>query len=322
MNEDLTGYENQLYHDRTLVKLWGQRGTLHVYDSKDWPLVIGSCGSGPTWSERSLAQQGGDVDKFHAIIDRIRKIAAEEGTVSRSILRSKGDIDWDVGVDVDLLSSWAGLFSQLVIEGTLCHGKPGGGEGRFAHRAHWLPDLEWSPPSTKEADTELARRYLHTFGPSTVQDYGYWRGIPMSRARVAIGALEDDVIEVECEGRELVIMKEDLPTLLEEPPQKQTWPVKMLYRFDPLLLGHKDKSWIIDMKYYDKVWIIAGHINGTILVGGKIQGTWKYTRKGKKLEIEVRPFRKFGKRLVRKVEREAKGVAGFFGVELGKVNWL
>ena len=284
-------------------------------------------------------------------------------------------------MDVDLLSSWGGVFAQLVAEGSLCHIRPSGGEGRFAHRAHWLPELPWSRPTPEQVDTELARRYLHTFGPSTVQDYGYWRGISRARAREGFKAQGGDLVSVGSSGKgwsgkESWMLEEDLDDLMDSPPSKQAWPVKLLYRFDPLVLGHREKSWIIDMQHYDKVWITGGHINGTILVGGRIKGTWNYRRKsgrkgkemrrgegkgsgkgkwrgeekgsgkgkrgekkvgnehgsepasgtgkggrGSRLDIEVRPFRKFGQRLVRKVEREARGVAEFFGMELGEVKW-
>ena len=351
---DLHGFEAKLYDERSLVKIWGQRGTLHVYSAEDWPLIVGSRENRPTWWERSIIRKGGSTEGFHAIVDRVREIAKREGTVSRSRL-ARSWIDWDIGVDVDLLPSWGGVFAHLVCDGSLCHIRPSGGEGRFAHRTHWLPALPWSRPTPEQANTELARRYLHTFGPSTIQDYGYWRGIPIARAREGFTALGNDVGVVWCGGDELLILKQDLVDLKEVPPPKQAWPVKLLYRFDPLLLGHRDKSWIIDMKHYDKVWITGGHINGTILVGGRIQGTWNYRRKsggkgegmGKEMEesegiwkgkqrakgsgsgagkgggldIEVKPFRKFGQRLVRKVEREARGVAGFFGLEPGEIVW-
>ena len=342
----LKEYERKLYEDRSLVKIWGQRGTLHVYDSKDWPLIVGSRGNKPTWSERSIANKGGDVEGFHAIVNKVRKLAGKEGIVSRSMLRDL-DVNWDIGVDVDLLSSWGGIFAQLVSDGTMCHDKPSGGEGRFAHREHWLPEMVWEPPTRDDANVELARRFLHTFGPATVKDYAYWRGITAKRASEGFGALEDEMSKVESGAMELSILRKDLDILMESPPPKIQWPVKLLYRFDPLLLGHKDKSWIIDLKHYNKVWIPAGHINGTILAGGRIQGTWNYKRRGGApgkmgragekgkiervrgkgntgrtgtLEIEVKPFRKFGKRLMRKVEREAKGVAEFFGAQLGEIN--
>jgi len=284
-----------------------------------------------------MVKMRGDSERFHAIIDIVRDIVREEGIVSRSRLREL-DIDWDVGVDVDLLSSWGGIFSQLVIEGSACPVKPEKGEGRFAHRNTWLPELEWNPPTFEEANIELARRYLHTFGPATSQDFAYWRGIPLKDARVAFSALEpkagNDVnaigvvnvvkaLKVTGVGRignELLILEKDLDTLLESTPPRSKWPVKLLYRFDPILLGHKDKSWIIDRKHYDKVWVTAGHINGTILVRGNIQGTWKYKRKGKSLEITIEPFRRFGKRLMRKVEQEAEGAAKFFGFDKHQVT--
>ena len=322
---DLQRFEEKLYDSRSLVKIWGQRGTLHVYDSGDWPLIIGSREGKPTWWERSIVRKGGDVEGFHTIVNRVREIAGKDGIVSRSVLREH-DIDWDIGVDVDLLSSWGGIFAQLVAEGTLCHVRPRGGEGRFAHRDHWMPTLKWDPPTRGEANIELLRRFLHTFGPATIQDYAYWRYAPLSEAREGVDALGNEVAKVKYGGDELLILEEDLPDLFEDPPPRTKWPVKLLYRFDPLLLGHKDKSWIIDIKHYDKVWITAGHINGTVMAGGRIQGTWNYKRrgsgKGAHLDIEVRTFRTFGQRLMRKVEREAKGVAGFFGMELGDVKWL
>src|SRR5688572_26768679 len=45
-------FDTLLYQDRTLVKLWGQRGTLHLYTSSDWPLLHGARTINRTWWER------------------------------------------------------------------------------------------------------------------------------------------------------------------------------------------------------------------------------------------------------------------------------
>ena len=45
----------------------------------------------------------------------------------------------------------------------------------------------------------------------------------------------------------------------------EEWPVQLLYRFDPLLLAHKDKSCWLDMTFYKRVWQTAGHIEAFML---------------------------------------------------------
>jgi hypothetical protein len=100
------------------------------------------------------------------------------------------------------------------------------------------------------------------------------------------------------------------------------WPLHMLYRFDPLLLGHKDKGWIVPPAHYQRVWRPAGHIEGILLVQGQGAGTWRYLRKGGKLHIVVEPFGKVGKRLQAQVERTAAQVAAFFGEKVGEVEWV
>jgi hypothetical protein len=109
---------------------------------------------------------------------------------------------------------------------------------------------------------------------------------------------------------------------LTAPVDAQSWPLHMLYRFDPLLLGHKDKSWIVPPAHYSRVWRPAGHIEGVLLARGQAVGAWRYVRKGSKLDIVVQPFRQPSKRLVAQVERTAARVAAFFGAQPGAVEWV
>ncbi len=69
----------------------------------------------------------------------------------------------------------------LVREGLACHGPDLDGQSSFVHRERWLPDLDWSPPSTDEAVPELARRYLATYGPAEARDLAFWYGTTGSR---------------------------------------------------------------------------------------------------------------------------------------------
>ncbi|MBE7550737.1 MAG: winged helix DNA-binding domain-containing protein [Anaerolineales bacterium] len=304
-------FDDLLHRRRSLVKLWGQRHTLHLYPSHEWPLIHGALAGRLTWWERQAVKNGIDPATYRATIVRLAALLQERGTLGRSDLRAA-----ELDLDEEHFSSWGGIFASLVREGHACHAGQVGNEGRFAHREYWLPDLAWNPPPALEANAELARRYLAVYGPATVQDLAYWRGASVSEARRWLAALSDEVTEVEGEGQALLALRADIEVLHETPPLREAWPVRLLYRFDPLLLGVKEKSWVVDPAHYSRVWRPAGHIEGTVLEHGRIVGTWRYDWKGRDLAVSVFPFDPWLEHVRTAVASHAAGVAAFFGVEL------
>lgn len=304
-------FDDLLHRRRSLVKLWGQRHTLHLYPSDEWPLIHGALAGRLTWWERQAAKNGVDPAAYQATLAGLASLLRERGTLGRSDLRAA-----DLELDEEHFSSWGGIFASLVREGHACHAGQVGNEGRFAHREYWLPDLVWNPPPSLEANAELARRYLAAYGPATVQDLAYWRGATVADARRWLAVLGDEVTEVEVEGQALLALHNDLELLNETPPLREAWPVRLLYRFDPLLLGVKEKSWVVDPAYYSRVWRPAGHIEGSVLEHGRIIGTWRYDWKGRDLAVSVFPFNAWPEYVRAAAESHAAGVAAFFEVKL------
>jgi len=307
-------YEQLLYEERTLVKLWAQRGTLHLYASTEWPLIHGALSGQQTWWERKTIQQNGDTAAYKQLIAQLEAFLRERKTLRRSDLRAM-----NLPLDEWHLSSWGGVFAALVRHGYACHAQPAGGEARFAHREHWLPDLAWTPPPSDEANVVITRRYLHTYGPSTLRDLAYWRGMSMKQARQALTTLAHEVIHVKPSTQSLILLKEELETLYEPPPPRAEWPVHMLYRFDPLLLAHKDKSWLVAPEHYKRVWRPAGHIEGTIVEYGRLIGTWRYKRTSRHLSITIDPFMPLPQHVQSVVEQKAEAIANFFGLQLAEL---
>lgn len=308
----MDGFEHHLYNQKSLVKIWGQRGTLHAYPSGDWPMITAAKSIRKTWWQRTYEAGTGDEEGYEQLVTELQEYLVEHREVTRSELRESGVLP-----DHDLLSPWGGILGELVHRGYACHAGKEGGEGRFASRGSWLPELEWSLPEHEEANIEIARRYLHTYGPSSAKDLAYWRGARISEARRWLAALDEVTVTIDHEGESLIVLEKDMEELLSAPPQKHNWPIHMLYRFDPLLLGHKNKDWLVDQKFYDRVWRTAGHINGTILIGGRIKGTWNYKRREKVLDVAVESFGGFSKKAVKVIERRANELARFFGLEAG-----
>jgi hypothetical protein len=311
-----TTFEQLLYEHRSLVKLWGQRGTLHLYPAEEWPLIHGALAGRATWWERQ-ALRAGDLAGYHATVEQIAALLRERGTIGRAELRAAG-----LPLDTEMLSSWGGIFADLVRRGLACHAEPLGGEGRFAHREHWLPALAWAPPDAEAANVELARRYLRAYGPASVHDLAFWRGAPVPDARRWLAALGRELAELRVGEHALLALRDDLDALNVAPPPRERWPVRLLGRFDPLLLAHRDKRWLIDPRNYKRVWRVAGHIEGTVLDRGRIVATWRYERAPSGLRVGVAPFAPLPKRVREPVERQARLVAAFFGLPLGEVRFV
>lgn len=304
----LSAFERALYKERTLVKFAGQRSTLHLYDARDWSTVHAGFHNYPTGWRRWWTRQG-KLDVYEAVSEQAGRLLRERGVIGRSDARA-------AGIDDIHLSGWGGVFEELVRRGLACHADPAGGEARVAWREHWRPDLAWEPPVQPAAAAELARRYLRAFAPATVNDLAYWGGRYVADARAALAALGNEVSEVEAGGRTLLALTETLDQLAQTPPEPKAWPIRMLFRFDPLLLGHKEKAWIVGEKDYTKVWRPAGHIEGTLVVEGRVAATWGYERKTSGVRITVCPFGRMTAKVQKAVERGAEGVAAFFGAEL------
>ncbi len=305
-------FTRKLYADRTLLKLWGQRGTLHLYPTADWPLIYAAHANLVTWWQRQQEKRTGETrESYEKVVARAGALLRERGTLTRADLRTAFPELME-----EHFSGWGGLFAELVHRGVACHAEPEGSAGSFAHRDHWLPELAWEPPDFDAANVELARRYFRAYGPATERDFRYWRGAKAAQSRRWVRALRDELVEDEIGGENCLLFGEDAELLTEEPPEREAWPVRLLYRFDPLLLGIKDKGWLVDDEHYGEVWRPAGHVEGTVLEHGRIAGTWRYDRRGGGLVVTVRPFAPLPEHARSALEGEAAGVAEFFGMEL------
>ena len=307
----------RLFEGRTLLRLWGQRHTLHLYAREDWPTLYAAFSGRRTWWERQTARDPTlDLAAYREGVARVATLMRERGTLSRKELRASG-----IPLPDALLSPWGGVFAELVRLGEACHARWDGGEARYAHRGHWLPDFAWSPPTMEAANIELTRRFFRCYGPASAGDFFYWRGVAAGAAWGWLRALEGELVEVDGERR-LLAWKEDLPDLFAEPPEREAWPVRMLGRFDPMLLAHRVKDWIVAPAYYSRVWRPAGHIEAVVLEHGQAVGTWRYDRIGAgKLSVRVFPFRgRWPGHVGKAVRQQAKAVAGFFGLGLAGVS--
>jgi hypothetical protein len=122
-----------------------------------------------------------------------------------------------------------------------------------------------------------------------------------------VGPGRDELIQVEFSGTSW-IPTEDLDALRSTPTPKG---VHLLPPRDPYT-QMRDRDTIVDPKYHREVWRTVGE-PGAVLVLGKITGTWRPRKKGRKLTITVKTFGSLPIRDKKSLQTEAEQIASLRG---------
>ncbi len=255
-------YRDLLYDSKRLLRTWGQRHTMHVYDAAGWPLYVAAFRSRHSWARGLFLERGGTDAGFEALLAKVDAVLAEGAPLSRAELAPR------IGVT---LSSWGDILVEAAYRGILCDA----GANQFAHGKNWaeIPEEEGDPLA---ANAALLKRYLATYGPATAADIIHWFGECAGKVREALARIE--TTELTCGKKRLLALPETLPALEKDADAALAGPI-LLYRFDPLLLAYRDKDWIVPEAHQRKVWQSAGHVNAVLLENGLAVGTWRYAKK-------------------------------------------
>jgi hypothetical protein len=167
-----------------------------------------------------------------------------------------------------------------------------------------------APVSTAEAPPHaLVRRYLAAFGPATPADAQAWSGLQGLRA--AFEELRPELVTMRDErNRELF----DLPDAPRPDPETPA-PVRFLPEYDNVVLGHKDRTRIIDEAHRARISTANLQIRGTYLVDGRVAGMWRVERSRKAAAMVLEPFGRLTKVVRRELEREGDALLDFMEPE-------
>ena len=134
-----------------------------------------------------------------------------------------------------------------------------------------VPPPEMEP---RDARLELARRYLHVFGPATPESFGGWVGIGARQGIAAFEALRAELTPVDTPIGEARILTEDEPTVRGS--SRTVAAARLLPSGDTYFLLHGvDRELLLPdashrgMLWTSRVW------PGALLVDGEIVGTWR-----------------------------------------------
>lgn len=150
--------------------------------------------------------------------------------------------------------------------------------------------------------TDLVRRYLAAFGPASIRDAMCWSGIRKTDLLApTFEALRPELVTFRDDrGRELF----DLPDA-PRPSADVPAPVRLIPEYDNLVLGHDDRSRIIDDAHRSALVTKNLVVPATFLVDGRVAGTWTSERTKKRATLTLAPFGKLAKPTKAVLEAEA-----------------
>ena len=165
------------------------------------------------------------------------------------------------------------------------------------------PDI-WTVPAPemdpKDAQVELARRYLHIFGPTTALSFARWAGISTMEARRVFTVLGGTLTPVRTAIGDAVILAEDEASFRAKsnPPAS----VRLLPSGDAyyLLWGAERKLLVADAKQRAALWTTRVW-PGALLMRGEIVGVWRRAAG----EVSIETWRRLSSAEREVVEAEA-----------------
>jgi hypothetical protein len=298
--------QRALWDERTLVKTFGPRGTVHLVAATDLPMWTGALSALPS----SVPKHPGPVRFTQAqsevVIAAIDESLADgPSTVDELTLAIRDRAGpWAVEETMDAFQvkwpRWRQLTSTAAHRGVLCFGPARGRNVTYMNPRSWLPSFQ--PDAGDVAVQTLLMRYLHAYGPATPQHFAKWLAIPPRHAAELFDAAPGMLESVDLDGQQAWVVAGDTET-----PPKPHRGVRLLPYFDAYVVAGQPRERLFPGAAATRA--LAGGQAGNypvLLVDGVVGGVWHQRRSGRKLEITVEPIASLTAKQRRGLDDEAE----------------
>lgn len=265
---------------RQIVRSWVLRGTLHLLAPDDvrWmiDLIRPRLDSAYALQFKKLELDEKILAKSNAALESVlhggHQYTREELTAA---LEANGVRVGDARIGFLLLHA---AVSKLI-----CLGARRGKEFTYTLLDEWVPRTR--PITRDEALARLCSRYFNSHGPATIRDFAWWSGLTITEAKTGLQMVQKDFTAVTVDG-EVYWMAHDTAS-----PGKSA-KACLLPGFDEYLLGYTDRSHLFtDARHMPAVFGVKnGLLNATIVLNGRVIGTWKRSFVKKEVQVALHPF--------------------------------
>ena len=308
-----------LWEERSLVKTWAMRGTLHLLPAAEFPLWQAALSTRRLWEAGSWQRGFGvTLAELEQLNDAVAQALNGQLLTREELADRVGELTGSKQLGDKLRESWGALLKPAAALGLLCFAPSQGQQVRFTRPDTWVGG--WTDHDPDQAMDEVTRRFLAASGPVTREDFARWWGIPSpAKGAKLLQRLGDEVARVEVAGQAAYALAADLPGLAEA---KGSRTVRLLPAFDQYVItATRQAEQLMPGPYKARVYRPQGWLSPVLLVGGRMEGIWRQEAKGKRVQVTIEPFTgSLPARTRRAAETEAERLAAFAGGEL-ELRW-
>lgn len=311
-----------LWEDRTLLRTFGPRGTVHLVPADELPLWTGALSAlpvgrsvhpdsvrmTPEQTEEVLAAIGDALTGAELTVDELTDaVVSRAGAWAGEPVMPAFQTLWPRWRQVTHLASHRGL---------LCFGRDRGRKVTYTR-----PDV--TPLDGPPALAALARRYLYAYGPATSRDFATWLAAPARWASGLFAGLaeEGDIEEVVYEdGGPAWVVAGDAAF-----PSQPVRGVRLLPYFDAFVIASRPREKLFPGAARTRA--LAGGQAGNfpvLLVDGTVGGVWHQRRSGRRIAVTVEPLSPLTagqlRELEQRVARAGEVMEGNPELTVGKVT--
>jgi len=310
--------DEEFYIKRNLMRLRAMRSTLFITSTESAPMLY----QATKLSESKLLKRfygwGMLPSEYHELTEKMYNILKGDGktlpeirkAIPREMVRT---IELREGKSVYKWTNVKLVLTAMMRKGIVISEKDLGTlritkTNRYVLFQEIYPNLNLESVRSDVARAELVKRYVKAFGPVTEEDITWWTGFSKTHIKEALTAMEKELPHVKINDfkEEHVMLKKDYEQLVKFKPLK-TCSISLLPYEDPYTKGYKIKDRLIKREL-EKTVYIGGGVQPTILLNGKIVGTWNRNIEEGKGPIKLRFFWQPEKDVKEGVTQKAKAI--------------
>lgn len=279
-----------LWDERTLVKTFGPRGTVHLLPAAQLPMWTGALSALPTVPNNFAADVRLSPDQTDAVVAAVA--AAVDGAeltideLSEGVVDRAGSWAGDLVMPAfqEMWPRWRQAVTTAAHRGVVCFGPNRGRNVTYTSPGRWLPGFQ--PADATSALAELLRTYLHSYGPATPAQFARWLNAPRQWATALFESLGEGLECVQLAGTPAWVCAGEATFSPTEPDA-----VRLLPYFDAYVVGGQPRELLYPGRAAQRA--LAGGQAGNfpvLLIDGSVAGVWHQRRSGRKIAVTVEPF--------------------------------
>ncbi|MEU5718368.1 winged helix DNA-binding domain-containing protein [Streptomyces sp. NPDC020403] len=307
--------ERALYEDVSLVRLLSMRNTLFTVSRDLAPFVDAANARAVAAKERRallkrLRDDGNGLDEHwlaeveQATVTELTARGQATGSeLSAAVPALRTKITVFPGTKQETVQGVASrVIRLLAADGRIRRDRPRGSWTSSQFR--WTAAEAWAASGTAEAQAELTRRWLRSYGPATEADLKWWTGWSLRETRKALAVSGGQEVLLDNGATGWVA-----PCDLAPEPPLGPW-AALLPSLDPSAMGWADRGFHLPSAHRAALFDRAGNIGPTVWWNGTVVGGWAQRPDG---EIVWRLLSDVGRDASHLIEAEASRLSSWVG---------